>query len=91
MVDDLAFAHSAINWTQSNLPAFKERMEDWVKSNVYICRRQIEENPTHDLVLVVEREMLPLEVSAEFGAYINTIRSALDILAYALAQRHGIN
>ena len=33
---------------------------------------------------------MPLAFSVEAGAYINAIRSSLDILAMALVRRHGL-
>jgi hypothetical protein len=39
----------------------------------------------------VEKELLPLAFSVEAGAYINAIRSSLDILAMALVRRHNID
>jgi|GEM_PF-4547406 len=42
------------------------------------------------MVLMIEKEPFPLSFSVEVGAYINTIRSSLDILATALAHRHNI-
>jgi len=39
-------------------------------------------------VVAVEKEQLPSAFQVEAGAYINAIRSSLDILAATLAQRH---
>jgi hypothetical protein len=38
----------------------------------------------------LERELLPIALSVEAGAYINAIRTSLDILAMALVRRHGL-
>jgi hypothetical protein len=45
---------------------------------------------THYLIVAEDKEPLPLAFSVEAGAYINAIRSALDILAVTLAKRHGV-
>ena len=45
---------------------------------------------THNLIIGVEKELLPLSFHVEVGAYINVIRSSLDILAMALVRRHNL-
>lgn len=42
----------------------------------------------NDMVVAVEKEPLPLSFNVEVGAYINAIRSSLDILATAMALYH---
>jgi hypothetical protein len=74
----------------SQLPSFKERLEAWIKANIYTAIREMEENPTHNLVVACEREPLPFAFTVEFGAYLNVLRSALDILACTIAARHGV-
>jgi hypothetical protein len=79
MFDDLAFALSAIDWADSQFPSFKERMQIWVNENIRIAIRELEENPTHNMLIAFEQTPLPFAFSVEFGAYINVLRSALDI------------
>jgi hypothetical protein len=88
--DDLALAKSAIDWTEANLPPFKERMREWVNLNIRTKTVELDENPTHDMIIGYEREPFPLSFSVEYGAYINVIRSSLDIMACAVATRHNI-
>ena len=43
-----------------------------------------------DLLVASEKEPLPLAFNVEVGAYINVLRTSLDILATTLGRRHGI-
>lgn len=43
-----------------------------------------------NLIIGVQEEPLPLSFNVEVGAYINALRSSLDILAMALVRRHGL-
>jgi len=52
--------------------------------------KELEGHATHDIIMMIEKEPLPLSFNVEVGAYINTIRSSLDILATSLAQRHSV-
>lgn len=45
-------------------------------------------NVPNNVVVVAEKEPFPLTFQVEAGAYINAIRSSLDILAATLADRH---
>jgi hypothetical protein len=49
------------------------------------------DHATHNLIIGVEKELLPLSFNVEVGAYINTIRSSLDVLAMALVRRHNLD
>lgn len=87
---DLLEAKACVDWAISKLPEFRFRIDAWLGDNVYVA---IEDQPapaTHNVVVAVEKEFLPFSFNVEFGAYINTIRSALDILAVVLARRHSI-
>ena len=88
--DDLVFALAAVDWAEAQLPSFNERMQNWVDTNLDKRIEHLENNPTHDMLVAFQMEEFPLHFSVEFGAYINVIRSSLDILACAVAQRHGI-
>jgi hypothetical protein len=47
-------------------------------------------NGPNNVIVVVEEEPFPLAFNVEVGAYINTIRSSLDILASSLSARNGM-
>lgn len=90
MRDDLLDAEASIAWAVSSLPSLQERLSSWLDLNVYL---HVEDEPppaTHNPVVLVEKEPLPRAFNVEAGAYLNVIRSSLDILATSLANRHGI-
>jgi hypothetical protein len=64
-------------------------MDGWLESNVDIAIRETDTNTTHNVLVAVEKELLPRSFNVEAGAYINTIRTSLDLLATALAYRHN--
>src|ERR1700674_2226561 len=90
MRPDLLHAQASIDWAVAQLPSLQQRLHVWVKANVY--PDVIDVNPTSEdlMVVAVEKELLPLSFVVEVGAYINAIRSSLDILATSLADRFGI-
>ncbi len=51
--------------------------------------RDVPPPATHNPIVALEKEFLPVAFSVEAGAYINMIRSGLDILAMALTRRHN--
>jgi hypothetical protein len=59
-------------------------------ANVTIEIRDVPPPATHNPVVALEKEILPIAFSVETGAYINAIRSSLDILAMVLVRRHGL-
>jgi hypothetical protein len=78
------------DWPQAQFLNLGERLEGWLKRNVYIDIEELPPPAEYDPIVAVERELLPLAFNVEVGAYINAIRSSLDILATALVRRHGI-
>ncbi|HEV8029562.1 MAG TPA: hypothetical protein VGP42_00945 [Stellaceae bacterium] len=90
MRDDLLHAQASVDWAVSQLPSLETRLTAWGKGNFDLI---IEEQPppaTHDPIVAVAKEPLPLAFNVEVGAYINAIRSSLDILATALAYRYKV-
>lgn len=87
---DLELAHASIDWAETNLPLFKSRINEWLKCNLDVVYRDVDANTSEQLAVIVEKSPLPLLFSVEAGAYINSIRSSLDILATALANRYAI-
>jgi hypothetical protein len=90
MRDDLLDAQASIDWAVSNFPAFKERLNSFVKGNLDIILEDNESNSAYYSLVVIEKSPLPLAFNVEAGAYINAIRSSLDILATALAYRYDM-
>jgi len=90
MRDDLLDAKAAVDWAVSNFPAFQNKFASWLKANISVALKEMDTHATHNVIVAIEKEPLPFAFSVEAGAYVNVIRSALDILAGALANRHGI-
>jgi hypothetical protein len=80
---DLLEAQASVDWAVEQLLPFHQRLE----ANVVIEIRDVPPPATHNPIVAVERELLPISFSVEAGAYINAIRSSLDILAMALVRR----
>jgi hypothetical protein len=90
MRPDLLEAQACVDWAESKLPDFANRMAGWLDDNVYVI---VEDEPapaTYDSVVARQKQPFPLAFHVEFGAYLNTIRSSLDLLACALAKRNNI-
>jgi hypothetical protein len=61
-----------------------------LEANVVIEIRDLPPPATHNPIVALEKEILPIGFSVEAGAYVNAIRSSLDILAMVLVRRHGL-
>ena len=88
---DLAEAQACVSWAFSHLAPLTKRLDEWLGRSVVTELRDPGEHATHNLIIGVEKEPLPLSFNVEVGAYINTIRSSLDILAMALVRRYGLD
>lgn len=87
---DLLNAQASVDWPVSQLPSFRDRLNSWLRTNIYVSFEDPDPNVPNLVVVAVERELFPLAFMVEAGAYLNAIRSSLDILACALATRYGI-
>ena len=90
MRNDLLHAQSSIDWAVAQLPSFNKRLSIWLKDNIVISVRDPDPNGPNEFVVAVEKAPFPLAFMVEAGAYINAIRSSLDILATSLAYRYRI-
>jgi hypothetical protein len=90
MRDDLLPAKASVDWAVSNFPSLKRRLSAWLKDNVHVEIKELESGGPHDVIVAIEKEPLPIAFNVEVGAYINAIRSGLDVLACCLALRYGI-
>jgi hypothetical protein len=88
MRDDLQHALASVDWAESNLPAFKKRLDVWLEENIHLVLREQPPDVPNDVLVAEEKAPLPLAFQVEAGAYINAVRSSLDILMSTLAQRH---
>ena len=89
MRDDLLHAQASVDWAIAQFPSLQHRLRSWVHLNISPEIEETDAQAPHDFVVAIEKEPLPLSFNVEIGAYINAIRSALDLLATALADRHG--
>ena len=89
MRDDLLDAQAAVCWAVSQTPSVQKMFEAWGNDKPY--RFVPEPHPEMGKVLVKFRDVRqpPASINAEVGAIINSIRSSLDLVATALANRHG--
>ena len=84
---ELAYAYASIDWAELQIPLMESRLRLWLKNNI---RTELRDNGADYLLFIVEKDWLPLSFSVEVGAYINALRSSLDILATALATRYDL-
>jgi hypothetical protein len=90
MRPDLLEAQASIDWAFGQFVPFSQRLEEWLKANVVIEIRDMPPPATHNPIVALEKELLPIAFSVEAGAFINTMRSGLDILAMALVRHHNL-
>jgi hypothetical protein len=88
MQNDLLHAQASVDWAVAQFPAFQARLDGWLDANIDVSIKELPPNVPNNLIVATEKAPLPLAFNVEAGAYINAIRSSLDILSAALAQRH---
>src|ERR1700733_13170399 len=88
MRDDLLPAQASVDWALTQLPAFKAHLDSWLNANLNVVVKQTQPDSPNDVIAIRQKDPLPLAFQVEAGAYINAIRSSLDILAATLANRH---
>ncbi|SED79107.1 hypothetical protein SAMN05519104_4378 [Rhizobiales bacterium GAS188] len=88
--DDLLDAQASVDWVASHLPSLQRRIDSWLDANLIVEIEEVELAGPENAIVGVEKEPFPLSFNVEVGAYINAIRSGLDILATALAIRHQV-
>ncbi len=86
---DLLPAQAAVDWAVSQLPILEKRIVAWYAMRPYSTFREFDSKRRKDAIKVRFDKPLPLIVNAEVGAIVNSIRSSLDLLAVALAERNG--
>jgi hypothetical protein len=90
MRPDLLEAQACVDWPMSRLPDLAMRLQEWLKRGVTIELKELPPPADSNLIVATENEWLPLHFQAEVGAYINSIRSSLDVLAMVLVKRHNM-
>ena len=90
MMDDLSDAKAAVIWGNAHLPTLERRVLTWNERAVEVVRKYPDLNPGRQTWVAREKEPLPILVYGDVGAIIGSFRSALDLLAAALAKRNGV-
>jgi hypothetical protein len=90
MRSDLLEAQACVDWPMSQLADLSKRLKEWLDRGVTIELKELPPPNDQNLIIAIENELLPLHFQAEVGAYINSIRSSLDVLAMVLVQRHNM-
>jgi hypothetical protein len=89
MRDDLLDAYAAVEWAIAQLPTLERRIEEWRDDKPYTMRIDTDSRHGKKLYRLAGTKQPPPVINAEAGAIINSLRSSLDILANALAERNG--
>jgi hypothetical protein len=89
MRDDLLDAYAAADWAITHLEGFQQRLKAWIDGPPYSLIEEPHPEIGKKSIKLRIDSRLPLTFNAEVGAIINTIRTSLDLLASALAQRNG--
>jgi hypothetical protein len=90
LCDDLVDAQACIDWTLDQLPGLQNCINAWLIANVKVEVEDPDPGVPNNIIVAIQREELPRAFNVEIGAYLNTIRSSLDILATALTVRYRI-
>ena len=90
MRDDLREAYNAVYWAISHVPVLQERFVSWQRSGPYKPIMQPDPNdPAWELLTIEQIKPLDPLIFGDIGAIINSARTALDILMYAVLARHA--
>jgi hypothetical protein len=87
---DLLEAQACVDWPMSQIGDLSKRLEEWLARGVTIEIKELPPPAESNLIVATENELLPLHFQAEVGAFINSIRSSLDVLAMVLVNRHNL-
>jgi hypothetical protein len=89
LVDDLLEPRASVDWAVAQLETLAGRIKAWEEKRPYELVTYFDAERGKYAFKYAVGNPLPLLINAEAGAIINSIRSSLDILAVALAKRHG--
>lgn len=86
--EDLLDAYAAVEWGETELPLFAAKFHAWKNANTGIA--YIDAKPGKKIAIFRQNGQLPIMLNAGVGSIINSFRTALDLLASALATRNGV-
>ena len=89
MRDDLQDAQAAVDWAVAQTKILQRRIARWLDRGPYFAVTVPDCQPGRELVRVKQREPMPRAINIEAGAVIDMLRTSLDLLAVALAERNG--
>jgi hypothetical protein len=89
MRDDLLDAKAAIDWAVSDFPIFQAKIDAWAQDAPYTLFGDLDTKPGKKLIRLRNVKPIPDIAVAEAGIIVHAIRSSLDMLAVALAERNG--
>jgi hypothetical protein len=89
MKGDLLGAQITLDWAIAQIDIIRSRIFDWRDSRPYVAVPEADAKPGYDLIKAHVTSEMPPIINAEAGAILNMLRSSLDILAVALAERNG--
>jgi hypothetical protein len=88
MRDDLLDAQAAVDWAVAQFPPLQERMNAWIELNIEVIVKDPDPSGPNNVIIAVQKELLPRTFNVEIGLCLNALRTSLDILATVLAYRH---
>lgn len=89
MRDDLLDAQAVIDWAVSDLPILQGKIDRWRRDAPYQLVGDVNTEPGKKLIRLTNVKLPSDIISAEAGIIVHAIRSSLDLLAVALAERNG--
>ncbi len=89
METDLLPAQAAVDWAKSQFEILERRIEAWRDTGPYKVVPEFDPQRGKQALKIKVLKPLPPIVNAEVGAIINSLRTSLDLLTVALAQRNG--
>jgi len=77
-----------LNWARTEIQALEREIEFWIDSSIRVFAAS-DVRPGFNAIMMEAKEVLPIGIRARSGTITNEIRSCLDSLASALAERNG--
>jgi hypothetical protein len=88
MREDLLDAQATVDWAVAQIPIFQNAFLEW-NQDPYELVKESDSDGSGYAIVAHQRIALPLTFNAWAGAMVNSLRTALDLLAASLAKRNG--
>jgi hypothetical protein len=89
MRDDLMDAHAAVEWARIELQILEREVNSWFESVPYLIVEDLHPEMGSKFFKLQVNRKFPLTINAGAGAVVNSARTSLDMLAFAVAARNG--